>query len=123
MQDLRIVADGNQGGVAGYASIPYYVRNDGAIKSVADLKGKHLVANALGGAADFGLRAVLQKHGLVDKRDYTLTESAFPTLIGLLLGGKADLVAMRALRLRSRVEGARRMFFLRWKASLVRFSS
>jgi sulfonate transport system substrate-binding protein len=96
MQDLRIVADGNQGGVAGYASIPYYVRNDGAIKVIADLKGKHLIANALGGAADFGLRAVLLKHDLVDKRDYTLTESAFPTLVGLLLGGKADLVAMTA---------------------------
>ena len=50
----------------------------------------------IGGAADFGLRAVLKKHGLVDKRDYTLTEAAFPTLVGLLLSGKADLVAMTA---------------------------
>jgi NitT/TauT family transport system substrate-binding protein len=96
MQDLRIVADGNQGGVAGYASIPYYVQNDGAVKTIADLKGKHLVANAIGGAADFGLRAALQKHGLIDKRDYTLAESPFPTLVGLLLDGKADLVAMTA---------------------------
>ena len=96
MKDLRIVADGNQGGVAGYASISYYVRNDGPVKSIADLKGKQLVANAIGGAADFGLRAVLKKHGLVDKRDYTLTEAAFPTLVGLLLSGKADLVAMTA---------------------------
>jgi NitT/TauT family transport system substrate-binding protein len=96
MKDLRIIADGNQGGVAGYASISYYVRNDGAVKSNADLKGKQLVANAIGGAADFGLRAVLKKHGLIDKRDYTLWESAFPTLVGLLLSGKADLVAMTA---------------------------
>src|SRR5262245_41525703 len=35
MQDLRIIADGNQGGVAGYASIPYYVRNDAPIKTIA----------------------------------------------------------------------------------------
>ena len=56
----------------------------------------HLVANTLGGAADFWVRAVLQKHGLVDNRDYTLTEPAFPTLVGLLLDGKADLVAMTA---------------------------
>jgi sulfonate transport system substrate-binding protein len=96
MNDLRIVADGNQGGVNGYASIPYYVRNDGPVKTIADLKGKALVANALGGAADFGLRAALLKHGLVDKRDYSLTESAFPTLVRWLLDGKADLVAMTA---------------------------
>lgn len=96
MTDLRIVADGNQGGVAGYASIPYYVRNDSGITKIEDLKGKMLVTNATGGAADFGLRAALLRHGLQDKRDYTLTESPFPSLIGMLLDGKADLVAMTA---------------------------
>jgi NitT/TauT family transport system substrate-binding protein len=96
MSDLRIIADGNQGGVEGYASIPYYVRNDSPIKVIKDLKGKTLAANAFGGAADFGLRAALLRHGLEVKRDYDLIESPFPTLGKLLLAGKVDLVAMTA---------------------------
>jgi sulfonate transport system substrate-binding protein len=96
MHDLRIVADGNQGGVAGYASIPLYVRNDSPIRSIADLRGKTLAANSSGGAAGFGLRAALLRHGLADMRDYTLVESPFPTLVKMLLEGMADLVAMTA---------------------------
>ena len=96
MGDLRIIADGNQGGVEGYASIPYYVRNDSPIKAIKDLKGKTLASNASGGAADFGLRAALMRHGLEAKRDYNLIESPFPTLGKLLLEGKVDLVAMTA---------------------------
>jgi NitT/TauT family transport system substrate-binding protein len=96
MDDLRIIADGNQGGVAGYASVLYYVRNDSPIKTIEDLKGKVLASNAYGGAADFGLRAVLLRHGLQDSRDYVLLESPFPTLGKLLLDDKVDLVAMTA---------------------------
>ena len=96
MSNLRIIADGNQGGVEGYASIPYYVRNDSPIKTIKDLKGKTLASNASGGAADFGLRAALMRHGLEAKRDYNLIKSPFPTLGKLLLEGKVDLVAMTA---------------------------
>jgi sulfonate transport system substrate-binding protein len=55
-----------------------------------------LASNAFGGAADFGLRAVLLRHGLQDSRDYVLIESPFPTLGKLLLDDKVDLVAMTA---------------------------
>lgn len=96
MDDLRIIADGNQGGVAGYASVEYYVRNESPIKTIEDLKGKVLASNAYGGAADFGLRAVLLQHGLQDSRDYVLIEAPFPTLGKLLLDDKVDLVAMTA---------------------------
>jgi len=96
MDDLRIIADGNQGGVAGYASVEYYVRNGSPIKTIEDLKGKVLASNAFGGAADFGLRAVLLRHGLQDSRDYVLIEAPFPTLGKLLLDDKVDLVAMTA---------------------------
>src|SRR5215217_4976513 len=46
MHDLRIIADGNQGGVHGYTSVEFFVRNDSGINSVADLKGKIVAANA-----------------------------------------------------------------------------
>jgi NitT/TauT family transport system substrate-binding protein len=96
MDDLRIIADGNQGGVAGYASVEYYVRNGSPIRTIEDLRGKVLASNAFGGAADFGLRAVLLRHGLRDSRDYVLIEAPFPTLGKLLLDDKVDLIAMTA---------------------------
>jgi len=96
IRDLRIVADGNQGGVDGYASVDFYVRNDSDIRSVADLKGKVLATNGLGGAADFGLRVMLHRSGLLDKRDVTIVASPFPTLGKLLLDGKVALVSLPA---------------------------
>ncbi len=94
--DLRIVADGNQGGVDGYASVDFYVRNDSDIRSIADLKGRVLATNGLGGAADFGLRAMLHRNGLQDKRDVTIIASPFGTLAKLLLDGKVALVSLPA---------------------------
>ncbi len=94
MHDLRIVADGNQGGVEGYSSVEFFVRNDSGIKTVADLRGKVVAANAFGGAADFGLRAMLHKHGLVDKRDVTVIEAPYPTLGKKLLDREVALTAL-----------------------------
>jgi NitT/TauT family transport system substrate-binding protein len=94
MSDLRIVADGNQGGVEGYTSVEFFVRNDSGIKTVADLKGKVVASNAFGGAADFGLRAMLHKHGLVDKRDVTIVEAPYPTLGKKLLDREVALTAL-----------------------------
>ena len=94
--DLRIVADGNQGGVDGYASVDFYVRNDSDIRSIADLKGRVLATNGIGGAADFGLRAMLHRNGLHDKRDVTIVASPFPTLGKMLLEGKLALVSLPA---------------------------
>ncbi len=96
IQDLRIVADGNQGGVDGYASVDFYVRNDSDIRAIADLKGRVLATNGFGGAADFGLRVMLHRNGLQDKRDVTIIASPFPTLGKLLLDGKVALVSLPA---------------------------
>ena len=52
---------------------------DGPIQKVEDLKGKVVATNAAGTAVDVAMRAMLQKHGLEDKRDYTLVEAPFPT--------------------------------------------
>ena len=94
MHDLRIIADGNQGGVHGSTSVEFFVRNDSRINSVADLKGKVVAANAFGGAADFGLRAMLHKHGLQDKRDVTIIEAPYPTLGKKLLDREVALTAL-----------------------------
>jgi NitT/TauT family transport system substrate-binding protein len=94
MHDLRIVADGNQGGVDGHTSVEFFVRNDSGITTVADLKGKVVASNAFGGAADFGLRAMLHRHGLIDKRDVTIVEAPYPTLGKKLLDREVALTAL-----------------------------
>ena len=42
------------------------------------------------------MRAMLQKHGLEDKRDYTMLEAPLPAMPAMLLEKKADLDARRA---------------------------
>jgi len=91
--DLRVVADGFQDGVSGYLSSPFMVLNDSGIKRIEDLKGKVLATNGIGGSLDVALRALLRKHGLEDKRDVTIIETAFATMNPMLLEKKADLIA------------------------------
>jgi len=84
MDDLRIIADEFRDGVPGYYSQEYMVLADGPIKKVDDLKGKVVLTNAAGSAVDVAMRAMLRKFGLEDKRDYTMVESAFPTMRSML---------------------------------------
>ena len=92
IDDLRVVADGEQDGVDGHFSSPYLVRNDSTIKSIEDLKGKVIADNAIGDAVDIGARAMLLQHGLVANHDYSIVEAAFPTLGPMLLQGKVQLI-------------------------------
>jgi len=92
LNDLQIIADEFQDGTPGFYSNEYFVRKDSGIDSVKDLKGKILATNAIGSGADIGMRAVLKKAGLEDKRDYTVIEAPFPTMPALLTEKKADLV-------------------------------
>jgi sulfonate transport system substrate-binding protein len=92
MDDLRIVADEFQDGVPGYYSDEFMVLKDGAIQRVEDLKGKVVATNAVGSAVDVAMRAMLRKHGLEDKRDYTVVEAAFPTMRAMLAEKKVDLI-------------------------------
>jgi sulfonate transport system substrate-binding protein len=91
MDDIRIVADGFQDGADGYNSTTYMVRNDAGIAKVEDLKGKVIATNGFGGAYDVGMRSMLRKHGLEDKRDYTVIESDFAHMNSVLLERKASL--------------------------------
>jgi sulfonate transport system substrate-binding protein len=92
LSDLRIIADEGQDGAPGYHSIEYLVLKDGPVKTVSDLKGRVLATNIIGSAVDIGVRAMLKRNGLVDKRDYSVIEAAFPNMPALLLQQKADLV-------------------------------
>jgi NitT/TauT family transport system substrate-binding protein len=92
LDDLRVIADEFQDGVAGYHSNEFSVLKDGPIKKVEDLKGKVIATNAMGSAVDIGSRAMLKKHGLEDKRDYTIVEAPFPTMKAMLKEKKADLI-------------------------------
>jgi NitT/TauT family transport system substrate-binding protein len=92
IDDLRIIADDYRDGVPGYYSQEFFVLKDGPIKKVEDLKGKVIATNAIGSAVDVATRAMLHKHGLEDKRDYTVIEAPFPTMRAMLAEKKADLI-------------------------------
>jgi NitT/TauT family transport system substrate-binding protein len=91
LDDLRVIADEFQDGVEGYASNQWAVLKDSPIKKVEDLKGKVIATNAAGSAVDIAARAMLHKHGLEHKRDYTIVEAPFPTMKAMLSEKKVDL--------------------------------
>ena len=92
LDDLRVIFDGVQDGYDGYYSNEFMVLKDGPVKTVADLKGKVLATNAIGAGVDIGMRAVLRRNHLEDKRDYQVVETQFPNMKQLLLDHKADLI-------------------------------
>ena len=92
LDDLRVLADEFQDGNPGYYSNEFMVLGDGPIKKVEDLKGKVTATNAAGSAMDVAMRAMLRKHGLEDKRDYTIVEAPFPTMKAQLSEKKVDLI-------------------------------
>jgi ABC-type nitrate/sulfonate/bicarbonate transport system substrate-binding protein len=96
MDDLRIIGDEFQDGVPGYHTNPFYVRADSPIKTVEDLKGKVLATNEVGSAVDIAMRAMLAKHNLKEKRDYTIIEVHFPDMKAMLGERKVDLIAAPA---------------------------
>src|SRR5215470_868586 len=92
MDDLRVIADEFQDGKAGFYSNEFMMLADGPIRRVEDLKGKRVATNAAGSGVDIAMRAMLRRHGLEDKRDYTVTEAPFPTMRAMLAERKVDLV-------------------------------
>jgi NitT/TauT family transport system substrate-binding protein len=92
LDDLRVIAGEFQDGVPGYFTEQYYVRKDSGIVKVEDLKGKVVGTNAAGSAVDIASRAMLKKHGLEPKRDYTIVEGPLPAMPAMLIEKKADLV-------------------------------
>jgi NitT/TauT family transport system substrate-binding protein len=96
LEDLRIVGDQFKDGTQGNYSNQFFVLKDGPVQKVEDLKGKIVATNAAGSAVDIAMRAMLRKHGLEDKRDYTVVEAPFPTMKAMLTQKKADLASFVA---------------------------
>jgi NitT/TauT family transport system substrate-binding protein len=92
LDDIRVIADEFQDGVPGYFTEQYYVRKNSGIDKVEQLKGKVVGTNAAGSAVDIASRAMLHKHGLEPKRDYTIVEGPLPAMPAMLIEKKADLV-------------------------------
>jgi NitT/TauT family transport system substrate-binding protein len=93
LDDLRIIADGLQDGAPGWQTNAFLVLKDGPIHTVEDLKGQVVASNAFGGAVDIGLRVMLRKHGLEDKRDLTIIEVQVPNMKAALAEKKVALIA------------------------------
>jgi len=93
MDDLRVISDEIQDGVAGHGTNEFMVLKDGPVKTVADLKGKVLATNVMGSAVDIAMRATLRKNGLEANKDYTIVEAPFPAMRAVLSEKKADLIS------------------------------
>ena len=92
MEDTRVIADDFQDGIDDHWSVRYDVLKDGPIKTVEDLKGKVVATNAEGSAVDIAMKAMLRKHGLENKRDYTVVEAPFPAMKAMLAEHKVDII-------------------------------
>ncbi len=92
MTDLRVIADESQDGAPGYYTDEFKIRNDSAIKSVEDLKGKVLASTGFGAASDIALRAMLVQHKMDPAKDATIIQVAYPNMKSFLKEQKADLV-------------------------------
>jgi len=93
LTDLRIISGEFQDGVPGHYSDEYFVLKDSPIHKVEDLKGRVLATNGAGSAIDIGLRAMLRKHGLDERKDVTIIEASLPNMAAMLMEHKVDLFA------------------------------
>jgi sulfonate transport system substrate-binding protein len=92
IDDIRVIADEIQDGAEGYFSTHYVVLKESPIQKVEELKGKIVATNGVGSGVDILMRGVMQKHGLIDRRDFTTIEAQFPNMRAVLSDHKADLV-------------------------------
>ena len=91
MNDLRLIGVATRDGYQDYFTRPFAVLADSPIRKVEDLKGKVIGDNSIGGAMDIGMRAMLKRHGLEDKRDYTVVEIEFPNMMAALSAKRVDM--------------------------------
>ena len=92
LDDLEVIGDEFQDGAPGYYSDEFFVRKDGGIARIEDLKGKVIATNAAGSGVDVASRAMLRKHGLEANRDYTIVEAPFPGMRAMLAEKKVDII-------------------------------
>jgi NitT/TauT family transport system substrate-binding protein len=91
MSDLRLIGVATRDGYDDYFTRPFAVLADSPVRKVEDLKGKVIGDNSIGGAMDIGMRAMLKRHGLEDKSDYSVVEIEFPNMMAALSAKRVDL--------------------------------
>jgi ABC-type nitrate/sulfonate/bicarbonate transport system substrate-binding protein len=76
----------------GYMSTAWMVRKGSGIESLADLKGKRVATNAVGGSTDYLQDFYIeQQTGLKPDRDYEKVEVPFGQMQETLLSGRVDM--------------------------------
>ena len=78
-------------GFDGYYDDASIVRSDSGITKFADLKGKVVGVNAMGGTIDMGVRIMARKSGLDPERDITVVEARPPFLAGMVRDNKIQV--------------------------------
>jgi NitT/TauT family transport system substrate-binding protein len=112
LDDIRMIAESLRDGVPGYFSFEFRVKNNGGIRRIEDLKGKIVGSNGAGSATDMGSRLILRRHGLEDRRDYSVIAAPLPNLLPMLMSGKVDVSSLGpADALKPQVQAETRMLF------------
>ncbi len=88
--NVKATADVLSDGMKAGHSDAFMVRADSGIRTVADLKGKRIGTNAIGSVLDTSMRVITARHGLQDKRDFTVIEAAFPNMPAMIEEEKID---------------------------------
>jgi NitT/TauT family transport system substrate-binding protein len=73
------------------------VRKDSGIARIEDLKGKVYGSIGIGSIGDIAVRVLLRRHGLSDKRDYSVVEAQSANLVPMLAAGKVDLITAQGI--------------------------
>ena len=92
LDDIRVIADEFQDGVPGY-----YTRNTSSARTAASTRSRTSKARSsaptpAAAQSTSPCAPCSRKHGLEEKRDYTMVESPLPAMPAVLLEKKADLV-------------------------------
>jgi ABC-type nitrate/sulfonate/bicarbonate transport system substrate-binding protein len=94
LDDIRMIAESLRDGVPGYFTYQFRIKNDSAIKSVEDLKGKIVGSNGIGSATDMGARLLMRRHGLEDRKNYSVVAAPLPNLVPMLMEDKVDVTSI-----------------------------
>jgi sulfonate transport system substrate-binding protein len=81
-------------GFDGYYDDYTVVRADSGINKVADLKGKVVGVNAIGGTVEQGVRIIARKSGLNPDTDLTIVEARPPFLAGMVRDNKIQAASL-----------------------------
>lgn len=81
-------------GFDGYYDDFTVVRADSGINKVADLKGKVIGVNAIGGTVEQGVRIIAKKNGLNPDTDLTIVEARPPFLAGMVRDNKIQAASL-----------------------------